>query len=496
MIKKVRKYMEMQHMIEKGDRIVMGISGGADSVALMLMLLEMKEEHNLKLFVVHINHGIRVDASQDADYVKELCGRWKVPFYLFEADIPALAEERGLTEEEMGRVYRYEKFSEVMKEVHADKLAVAHHMDDQAETMLFHLVRGSRISGMEGMHPVARNSMGSGTIIRPLLQCRKRELVDWLKERNISWQEDCTNGDDTYSRNRIRNRVIPELEQVNAQAVAHMAQLAEEMSGYQAFLQKMVWQYMEAHVIVNDNVPVKEALFTDINFCETNRNRLKEQEPVLAKAVIYEMLCTVCGKKKDIGSVHVQAVYDLLEGQSGRKISLPYGMEAEISYEMMQIRKSLQVEDCCESFEVVFNPMEMLENGQLEKTIVLPSGGELIIRLYLKKQCTQQDWENMTEQAVNSKNSYTKFFECDTIKDTLCVRTPRKDDYFVMNANGSTKKLSRFFIDQKVPVLQRSRIPVVAHGSNVLWIVGRRRCEEYKVKQDSRTILMLTYKGE
>ncbi|MBQ4059376.1 MAG: tRNA lysidine(34) synthetase TilS [Lachnospiraceae bacterium] len=501
MVTKVEQYTKKWNMMEKGDRIVVGLSGGADSVALLLVLQSLKKIYALELFTVHINHGIRMEASKDAEYARKLSDELEIPFYLFEADIPAMAKEQGVSEEEMGRIYRYRCFDDVMNQVGAKKLAIAHHMDDQAETVLFHLVRGSRMAGLEGIHPVTElwNRQGENDvstkkclsdkqekkIIRPLLNCRKEELLHWLQENNVMWMEDCTNEDNTYSRNCIRNQVLPVLEQVNAQAVRHIAEYADEMREYKTFFQHAV-----------DNCIAKEVVMTAEGVCETNRNRLMQQEEILAKAVLYEMMAKVCGKKKDIGSVHVQAVYDLLDNQSGKKIMLPYAMIAEISYEKLKIRKSLEKVEALSACGIHIDWLQMMQNEEREHCFSLSDYGKLKVHLYMKNQCTEQQWNTLVNEASNSKNNYTKFFECDRMKFALRVRVGEPEDSFVMNAKGDRKKLSRYYIDEKVPTEQRNKILVLAEGSDVLWIIGRRRCEEYKVSEHSKMILKIMYEGE
>ncbi len=478
MINKVEQYMSLWNMLEEGDRIVLGVSGGADSVALLLMLQTMQQKYHLKLYGVHVNHGIRKEAAEDAAYVSALCESLDVPFYLYEADIPAMAKEQGMSEEEMGRIYRYQCFREVSQQVDANKIAVAHHMDDQAETVLFHLARGSKLTGAEGMHPT------NGNVIRPLLACRKEELMQWLREQQVSWMEDSTNGDDMYARNCIRNQVIPALERVNTQAVRHLVEFAEEMGAYRQFVQQAVDEYFQ------------QAVCFEGECCTVNRNHLLQQDVILAKAVIYEMLTQVCGKKKDICSTHVQLVYDLLRNQSGKKIILPYEMIAELSYEMLKIRKSLQVIENDTIEEVEIDWRELVDCKEEVRSVLLPRGRVLNLQLYQKKHCTRTQWENLINEAIHSKNNYTKYFECDTIKFTLCIRNTRNEDYFVMNEKGERKKLSRYFIDQKIPVEQRSKKLVLAVESNVLWILGDRRSEMYKVSQDSEVIVKLIYEGE
>lgn len=490
-MKKVQQYMKTMHMVEKSDRIVIGLSGGADSVALLLVLQTLRQELELQLFAVHINHGIRREASADADYAKRLCEQLEVPFFLFEADVPEMAEKYGKTVEEMGRLYRYQCFDEVMERVEAKKLAVAHHMDDQAETMLFHLIRGSRIAGMTGMRPVSefwyakeQGTVSSKQIIRPLLCCRKEELIEWLNGQQAEWKEDSTNTDNAYSRNCIRNQVVPVLETINTRAVAHMAEFAEEMAGYQAFFQRVVDAYLREEVTMNDS-----------GGYVLDRNHLMEQDEVLQNAVLYEMLVRTSRNRKDIGSVHVQTVRELLYHQTGKKNVLPGEIEVQISYENLIIRKRLQENERAECFEVdvTVNTLEKWNRQGMQ--IVLPDGGCLWIHLYKKSQCSKKEWSDLVKEAGNSKNNYTKFFEYDTINDTLCVRTVRQNDYFVLNGAGTRKKVSRYMIDEKIPVWKRRRMLVLAMNEKILWIIGRRRCEEYKVSGQSEMILKLMYEG-
>ncbi|MCI8508933.1 MAG: tRNA lysidine(34) synthetase TilS [Lachnospiraceae bacterium] len=492
MIEKVQNYIKFHHMIEKGDRIVVGVSGGVDSVALLLLLNQMKKEMKLELFAVHINHGIREEAAEDAGYVKQLCEDCKVPFYLFEEDIPVMAKKERMTEEEMGRKIRYQSFYQVMEQVRADKLAVAHHMGDQAETVLFHLIRGTDLSGMAGMQPVTEyfgaaegKNATSYHIIRPLLGCHKKELTDWLVSQGVIWREDRTNTNNMYARNKIRNQVIPVLEEINQQTVCHVAAFADRIAEYQEFFQKTVQEYLLKEVVKAES---------GSGSCETDRFLLKSQEKVLAKAVIYEMLGMVCGARKDIFSEHVQAVYDLLDKQSGKKVMLPYRMMAENSYEKLIIRKCFVKEDDSSSWKQVIDLKE-LSNGE-EKRICLPQGGYLVMQIKSMKDMEWDEGQKFLNDGRISKNIYTKFFDCDTIKDTLYIRTPEAEDYIIINEQGNRKKLSRYFIDEKIPVMNRNSKIVAANGHEILWIIGGRRCENYKISDNTKYILSLMYEGE
>lgn len=456
-------------MIDTGDRVVVGLSGGADSVALFLLLNELKEEFKLKLYAVHINHGIREEADEDADYAESLCEQFHVPFFLFKEDIKALAKMQGKSEEEMGREYRYQCFFEIMEKEKAEKLAVAHHMDDCAETVLFHLLRGTDLSGMTGIRPV------NGKIIRPLLNCRKEELTAWLKEKNVTWKEDVTNLENVYARNKIRNQVLPLLSDLNSQAVKHITEFADSMKEYETFFHNMTLQYVNKYV---EFVGEDEA-----RLCCTDCKHLISQEKIFATAVIYEMLAKVCGKKKDLTREHILSIYELLNKQSGKRVDLPHQMEAEISYENLIIRKcSKQKEiDICWKKEISLEGLKAGKEKQMQ--IVLPYGGSLTMKI-------------RSNAEGNLKNNYTKFFDCDKIGNTLCLRTPEQEDYFAINENGNRKKLSRYFIDEKIPLSERRKKLVVAVDHEVLWLIGGRRSESYKINEDTESVLVLIYGGE
>ena len=199
--------MDEHHMLTPGDRVVAGVSGGADSVCLLFVLLKIREEIPFSLHGVHVNHGIRKEAGEDAAYVEQLCSQFGLPFILVKENVRERAAAEKRSEEEMGRLVRYQAFESVMKSVGANKIAVAHNSNDQAETMLFHLFRGSGLSGLCGIRPVRDH------IIRPILCLERKEIEQYLEERKIAYCKDATNEEDDYTRNRIRHHILPYAEQ-------------------------------------------------------------------------------------------------------------------------------------------------------------------------------------------------------------------------------------------------------------------------------------------
>ena len=226
MLQKIKAYVKKQNMLRKGDRIVVGVSGGADSVCLFHVLLELKEEFALELAVVHVNHGIREEAYNDEAYVEKLCAGHAIAFYPFRVDVPQLARKEHLSEEEAGRQVRYRAFAQVLEQVYGNdgKIAVAHTQNDRAETVLCHLFRGTGLTGLSGIAPVREQ------IIRPLLCVRREGVEKYLTERGSAFWQDATNDTDVYTRNRIRHHILPYAEaEICREPVRHINQAAEQI---------------------------------------------------------------------------------------------------------------------------------------------------------------------------------------------------------------------------------------------------------------------------
>ncbi len=473
-------------MLERGDRVVLGVSGGADSVALFRVFEALREEYGLELIVVHIDHGIREEAREDALFVEKLCEETGTAFRLFEADIPSMAAREKRSEEEMGRDYRYRCFFQVMEETGARKLALAHHLDDQAETVLFHLIRGADLAGVSGMSPVSLRRLPGGSheqvrILRPLLGVEKEELVAWLMEEGAGWREDRTNLEDVYARNRIRNQAMPQLKRINSGAARHIAEFARQAAAYESFFRGSVEEYIGIHV-----------LFTGRG-CETDRSLLREQDPLLARGILYEMLCSV-GGRRNLSGTHVDLVMALLTNQSGRRLDLPGGMEATVSYEALRIRKKSGREGNGDAAPAREDGLAIdLSSGRREGVAEPAGGGRIIWKLLEMEKMSPEEKKEVLFQAGNAKNIYTKYFDCATIKGMLHVRTPESGDYFCLREDGGHKKLSRYFIDCRLPAERRAQTILVASGQEVLWVVGMRRCGNYRIGEHTETILMLTY---
>ena len=472
MIQKVISFMEKHNMILESDLVAAGVSGGADSLCLLFVLLEYQKKVPFDLIVVHVNHGLRQEAAPEAEFVKGICDDRKIPFFLKEADVSRLAKDEHLSEEEAGRKVRYSAFEEALKLYQKDrpkksgcKIAVAHHQNDVAETVMFHLFRGTGIYGMSGILPVNNN------IIRPLLSVSRKEIEEFLTSRGQSWCIDHTNEEDTYTRNKIRHHILGYADkEINDRATEHVAKAAAQMASLRQYLETEVSKIMEQVVEVS-----KDGMSVDIT-------ELKKYPELLQAQLILTVISKVIPGRKDIGSKHVQDILELLEKSGSKKIDLPGNLEAVKEYEVLWIRR----QNICTSEDKTVvkgdtsdlsDEIQELESG---KSYLLKDGSILEISFI-----DAGDFKGIEE------NKYTKYFDYDKINSCLTLRFRQSGDYMTINEQAQKKSLKEYFINEKVPVSTRSHIPLIADGNHILWAIGYRISAYYKVTPKTRKIVQM-----
>ena len=399
-----KKGMELEGLVKSGDVVLAGVSGGADSVCLLLMLLEYRKHCDFFLEAVHVEHGIRGDASRrDAAFVKRLCEKRGVCCRIYPVDVPAYAKGHGLGVEEAARKLRYECFREAAEDYDGRpvKIALAHHADDNAETMLFRLIRGSGIHGLYGMRPARRLAEGV-TVIRPLLGMERAEIEAYLKAQGQPYCRDATNEDTDYSRNRIRHKVMPELKAVNTGAVHHMMQSAQMLRELSDYLEEETRRATER---VCRDTP---------DACVIDAVLFSEYPALLIREVLLVTLQKVAGSSRDIGSVHVEELCTLYTRQVGRVICLPYGVRAERVYEGIRLYREEPAADMeRESIEVTG---EMLSRAEKEEVVLALPDGRLHLRI--------RDFSGNMQEIP--KKTYTKWFDYGKIKSGLRLRRERE----------------------------------------------------------------------
>ena len=473
MYQKVKAYIKEHGMIEAGDVVFAGVSGGGDSMAMLALLKRYQTEMPFSLCAVHIHHGIRgEEADRDELLVKETCEKWEIPFLAYHYPVPELAKKWKMGLEEAGRKVRQDGFSRAESDYFikievADhrnerngaaarrgkariRIALAHNENDVAETLLHNLCRGTGLKGLAAILPVRDG------IIRPVLCLNKQEIVNYLIEEQIPYAIDSTNLIDDYTRNKIRHQILPLLEeQVNSSAVRHMAETASLVSQAEEYLARqgelLVKKYGENR---ERGIFLSEAFW--------------REEPAVASYGVLQVFEELAGKRKDFTASHVKSVENLLRLQVGRRINLPYDLAALRTYG-----------------GILLGERELL--GMSDRN---SKGDEPVSR---EDPFALKIFSN-EGQKIEEK-TYTKWLDYDKIEQELSIRTRQPGDFLVVDEKGSRKKLNRYFIDEKIPSEERDSVLLLCAGSEVLWVVGGRINENYKITPRTRRILEIQYQG-
>lgn len=456
-------YAQKHNMLSHGDKIVVAVSGGADSMCLLCLLLRWRKEFDLKLKVVHINHGIRGEsADRDENFVREFCSSQGVEFECVRGDIPEIAAQQGLTEEEAGRNFRYEQFVRICKEQGFGSIAVAHNSDDNAETVLFNIIRGSGVSGIRGIAPISTRS--GIRIIRPLLSSSRADIEEYLRKLQVGYCTDETNLTVEYSRNKIRNLILPRIKaEINPAAARHINELSVQAGELENLVEELTSGTIKE---LKERSAVKYGERNSaVCEIEADVRELIGLNCVIRKSIIRKFLGQLAGSLKDIESRHVEKLEELLGLGVGRRINLPYGITALRKYNTVLLTRNAE-------------NMVSDARADCENSIVL----------------TQiQNEEGFTVP----KKEYTKYFDYDKIKGEVRVRTRETGDYLLIRVNGTLhrKSLKTWFVDNKIPSDLRDGIPLLTEGQHVLWIAGYRRDDSYPVTGGTKTILVAEYRN-
>lgn len=510
---KTRAFIGKENLIKKGDRILLGLSGGADSVCLFYLLLGLKEELGFALRAAHVHHGIRAEAEEDVTYVQALCEKEGIRLYLFREDVPAYAEKHGMSNEEAGRLLRYRDFEESLRSWQAEenersndlsgiaadelssgekccaepgedglyphfKIAAAHHGDDQAETVLFKLFRGCGLAGLRGMLPER------GHIIRPLLCLSREEIEGFLRERGILWREDATNKADDYARNKIRHRILPCADrEISGGAAKHIVKTAEIVREAEEYLGR---QTKEAYART-----AKEAeggILFDIP-------ALHREDIFIRKQLLLYGIGRLSAGRKDIGAVHVEDVFRLSEKKGNGELSLPGGITAEKCYQKLALFQSGR--EGGEDKKARLGALSAEEKGFLcgeDAPQVSTERIDLAEEESVKKRFGIREISEIMH--CIPEKTYTKWFDYDRIIIPFSVRRPESGDYLTIDREMNRKSFRRYLMEEKVPAAYRGRIWLLAAGSHVIWVPGGRMSSYYKVTEETKAILQVQICGE
>ncbi|OPJ61068.1 tRNA lysidine(34) synthetase TilS [Clostridium oryzae] len=469
MINKVKKFVDKHDMIQSGDKIIVALSGGPDSICLMHILNGLKKQFNLTLYAAHVNHCLRgKEADEDEEYVKNFCRKIGVDIFTKRVDVNAIAKRDKVSSETAGRNARYEFFYELKDKLQADKIAIAHNKNDQAETILMRLMRGTSIEGLKGIRPI-RDEI----FIRPILFLSREEIERYCAENDLKPRIDRTNSENIYNRNRVRLDLIPYIkENFNPDIVETLYRFSDSITRDENFIE----------IIAKEKY---NSLCSNRNGHIVIDNRLKDEHEAIATRIIRLAIHKVYGSLKDIDSVHIYEVLSLLSLGTGRKINLPKGIVCENVYGDLHIGLENNREL---NYKSEYNICEKNDLAGGKKKSVFISEAKITVNLEVKPNDKQIDFDNEV---------LTKYFDYDKISYNVTVRYRREGDRLCPLGMKGSKKLKDLFMDLKIPKEYRNSIPLLCFDDEIAWVLGYRVSNKFAVTKDTNNILEVKIvKGE
>ena len=310
------------NLINSGDKIVVGVSGGPDSLTLLTLLNKYKSKFNYEIIVAHVNHLIRKDSTDDEQFVENYCKKNGIKFYCKRVNVQEIAKQQKKGEEEVGRNERYKFFDEICEKENANKIAIAHNMNDNAETMILNLIRGTGLNGLEGIQPSQYNNR----FIRPLINCNRNEIEDFCKENNLEPRIDSTNKENIYKRNIIRNKLIPFLKELNPNIIETLSRTSVIIAENNEFIQK------EAQKNFNKITELKS------NLVEIDLKDFNKMPIAMRKAIIQLSIDKLNGNIRNISKKNIDDIIKLAENNIGNKYIIYKNIKAEVKKGKLKIQ--------------------------------------------------------------------------------------------------------------------------------------------------------------
>ncbi|MBI0581107.1 tRNA lysidine(34) synthetase TilS [Neobacillus cucumis] len=456
---KVNDFLSRHFFSLKNKKIIVGVSGGPDSLALLHFLWGQKDKRNLSIVAAHVDHMFRGQESlDDALFVKDYCKQHDIPFEMARINIPLIMERTGNSSQVAAREERYKFFETIMEKYDYPYLALAHHGDDQIETMLMRMTRGSTGKARAGI-PFTR-PFHRGMIFRPFLTLTKEEIEQYCRESQLTPRIDPSNKKSIYSRNRFRKEVLPFLKMENPNVHEHFQRFSEDLQSDEAFLQELTVQNMNKVMTIRE----KSKISMDI------KPFLDMPLPLQRRGIQLILNYLYKEKPASLSAVHIEQIFSIIyhSGPSG-KLNFPNGLMVIRSYQTM----SFQFEDPSVRnyyFEV-----------HADSKIELPDGGSIRVKLVHKE--------------PSEYDSNSAIFNTARIKWPIVIRTRKNGDRMSLKGMSGTRKLKDIFIDYKVPLQERDTWPVITDGDHsVIWLPGLKKSAMEGTDSSAKQYLLLTYK--
>jgi len=455
--------IKVHKLIEKKEGVVVGVSGGPDSICLLHLLCRLREKLELDVFAVHLDHQFRgIEAKKDAEYVAEICEKLGVKSYTFSYDVSKYSKEKGITFEEAGRELRYKLFYKVAGETGASKIAIAQNRNDQAETVLMRLMRGS---GLEGL--TAIDYKRDGKIIRPLLDITRKEIEEYCEENNLKTRIDKTNLQTIYTRNKIRLELIPYIEKnFNSRVIDALWRSANLLRDDSDYLAKAAVEKLNDITLSNNS-----------NNYSLDLKNFGMLHISMKKRVLRRVIDEVKGNLKDISLKHIESIIKLSNRNNvGSKIDLPGHIIVELGYNSIDVKTA----------EIVKGK---IKNRDFEYKLYI---GE-ITPLEALNASMKVEIVSLSDRHNGIRDKNTIFLDYSKVKGGLFIRNRKNGDKFHPLGMKGTKKIKDYFIDQKIPKEIRNEIPILCDEEGIIWIVGYRMSENYKIDIKPDKVIKITY---
>jgi len=457
-VSQVRGTIAKHSMFGRGDTVVVGVSGGVDSMALLHVLVELRDEYALQLHVAHLNHGFRgEEADADAALVEAAAGDLRIPATVQKFDVPGFASRMRLGAQEAARNARYEFLEGVASRIGADKVATGHTASDQAETVLINLLRGSGALGLGGIPPVR------GRVVRPLIEVTKDEVWEFARRGGIACREDSSNAKSVYLRNLIRSRLLPLLAaEFNPQIVSVLARTAELLREDERHLQNDSEAALQKVVV---SVEPGEKIAVDLG-------ALLSYDISLRRRILRELVIMFRGDPRGPSFEEIENLMRLTRRPGGSaRLDLGSGMYAERLYGRLLLTRQA-------------DPMP---TGAVLEALEIP-GVTRVAPLGLTVEARVFGRSGLPDDLRKTRSSMA-YFDHEQIVSPVVVRVRSPGDTFQPMGMPGSRKLKRVFIDDKIPRATRDQIPLLADARGVFWIVGHRISERVKVNPDTREVL-------
>lgn len=455
---KVLSTINKHNLIQKGDKIVLGLSGGPDSVCLLHVLNRLKKDFNIEIYAAHLNHQIRgIEAQKDALYVSKLCEDMGIIFFVKSINVPKYCENEGLSLEEGARKLRYEMFYEIKDKIKANKIAIGHNLNDQAETVMMRIMRGTGLKGLKGIDYIRDNC-----IIRPILDVERNEIEEYCEAYNLNPRIDKTNLENIYTRNKIRLDLLPYMkDNFNSNVIESIVRMSNSLKSDNDYIEK------EAEAKFREVSNIKEKGFVEINLDD-----FVCLHDAIKVRVLRNSIKHILGDTNFVDQRHIEDIMSLEDNSKVNK--------------MLTLPRNIFVYRQKDSI-ILTN--EEIVNEEIEFYYNVPSNG--FIKIKELKQIIETQVMSIDRYKSMKLDNSSKGFDFNKVKGGIVIRSRRQGDKIKL-AMGS-KKVKDLFIDLKIPREERCKIPIITDSEGIICVGDYKISENYKIDENTKEVLKINF---